>query len=81
MDGEITTRQLDACAAGSRTVRDHTQAVAQSSSGETLALNEFSTSQLRQFFELLDELDRKANDKRRDVVQISNTARGAAGGA
>lgn len=68
-----------------RANRDDTesQASAQTPSGEApaLVLDEFSISQLRQFFELLDEWDRKAADKTEDEVATSTGARGAAGGA
>jgi hypothetical protein len=58
------------------------QASAETSPGEAhaLVLDEFSVSQFRQFFELLDEWDRKAS-KGRDEVRTSTKVKDAPGGA
>lgn len=84
MGGVITNRELDASAAP-RVGRDEADspASAKSSSGETQTptLDEFSVSQLRQFFELLDKLDRKAAEQTDDEDPSSTKAMQAAGGA
>lgn len=77
-----TNRDLDGSAlphAGRGESED--QASDGSREAQALALDEFSISQLRQFFELLDEWDRKATREICDDVQSSTKAKGAAGGA
>ena len=78
-----TNRKGEACIR--RAVHGETAGVASAPSVagdiQTLAIDEFSISQLRQFFELLDAWERKSVDKKCDAVPNSTKAKGAAGGA
>jgi hypothetical protein len=86
MSGVITNRELDGSSVRQRTVRDEVDSGSSAQGTATreahaLSLDEFSISQLRQFFELLDEWDRKASVERVDEVAASEKkALRAAGG-
>lgn len=84
MSGVITNREPHA-SVGRGAPRDDTEPHASArnvpNEAQTLVLDEFSVSQLRQFFELLDEWDRKSADTECNAVPNSTKVRGAAGGA
>lgn len=83
--GAVTTiRELDATVAhprgGSAELESQASVETSPCEAHSLALDDFSVSQLRQFFELLDEWDRNAS-KGRDEVRTSTKVKDATGGA
>ena len=82
--GAVTTnRELDASVVHPREggAEPESQASAETSPGDvhSLVLNELSVSQLRQFFQLLDEWDRKAGNApgRTQTFEQDQSAEGA----
>jgi len=77
MGAVTTSREPDGCS------QSESKVSAPSAPVETrpLSLDEFSISQLRQFFELLDKLDRKAAEQTVDEDPSLTKAMQAAGGA
>jgi hypothetical protein len=77
MSGVTTCREVDGCSQSESEVSAPSAPV----EARPLSLDEVSISQLRQFFELLDELDRKAAEQTDDEDPSSTKAMQAAGGA
>ena len=77
MSGVTTCREVDGCS------QSESKVSAPSAPVETqpLSLDEFSISQLRQFFELLDKWDRNVADQTDDEDPSSSKTMRAAGGA